>query len=92
LLGHMAVIEGHPPQPGFADRLRLATGLAPEAFRTIARHEQLDTSHARELEEVIDSLPLRPEHEIIMGISALHTIERATVVFDQLHDRFGTGG
>ena len=84
LLGHMAVIEGHPPQPGFADRLRRATGLPHDAFRTIARHEQLDTSHARELVEIIDALPLRPEHETMMGVSALHTIESAIVVFDEL--------
>ncbi len=88
LLGHMAVIEGHPPQPGFADRLRRATGLPADAFRTIARHEQLDTGHARELDETIDSLPLRPEHETIMGISALHTIESAVAVFDELSARF----
>ncbi len=77
LLGHMAVIEGHPPQPGFAGRLRRATDLPADAFRTIARHEQLDTSHARELVEVIDSLPLCAEHETMMGIErAAHDRER----------------
>ena len=89
LLGHMAVIEGHPPKPGFAERLQRATGLPEDAFRTLSRHEELDTGHARELDEVIDSLPLRPEHETMLGISALHTIESAITVFDELHASLG---
>jgi len=84
LLGHMAVTEGRPPQPGFAERLRDATGLPADAFRTVARHEQLDAGHQDELYELIDSLPLRPEHETMMGISALHTVGAAVDVFDAI--------
>jgi len=84
LLGHMAVMEGRPPQPGFAARLRDATGYPEDAFRTVARHEQLDAGHQDELYELIDSLPLGTEHETMMGISALHTVSAAVDIFDAL--------
>ena len=74
LLGHMAVIEGNPPQVGFADRLQALTGYPPDAFRAISRHERLDIRHRRELYEAIDALDLSAEHEAVMGLSALHTV------------------
>jgi len=84
LLGHMAVIEGYPPQVGFSERLRELTGYPAEAFRAIRRHERLDIRHRRELYEAIDRLPLRPEHETLIGISAFHTVRAAIDVFDEI--------
>jgi len=84
LLGHMAVIEGYPPQVGFSERLRELTGYPREAFRAIRRHERLDIRHRAELYEAIDSLPLRPEHETLIGISAFHTVRAAIDVFDEI--------
>jgi hypothetical protein len=84
VLGHMAVIEGYPPQPGFARRLSAATGYPIEAFRALARHERLDIKHRRELLATIDALPLRPEHEAAMGVSALHTVQAAIAVMDDI--------
>jgi Iron-containing redox enzyme len=85
LLGHMAVVEGNPPQVGFSERLRELTGYPPEAFRAIRRHERLDIRHREELYEAIDSLPLRPEHETMIGISALHTVQAAIAVFEEIY-------
>jgi len=85
LLGHMAFVEGYPPQPGFAERLRELTGHPAEAFRAIRRHERLDIRHRAELYEAIDALPLSPEHETLIGISALHTMRGAIDVFEQIH-------
>jgi hypothetical protein len=84
LLGHMAVVEGYPPQPGFARRLRQQTGFPADAFRTLTRHEELDAGHRQELYGLIDSLPLRPDHEAMMGVSALHTVQAATAVFNDI--------
>jgi hypothetical protein len=84
VLGHMAVIEGYPPQPGFAKRLSAATGYPPEAFRALARHERLDIKHRRELLATIDALPLGPEHEAAIGVSALHTVQAAVAVLDEI--------
>jgi hypothetical protein len=85
LLGHMAFVEGYPPEPGFADRLREATGYPQAAFRAIRRHERLDLRHREELFEAIEALPLEREHETLIGLSALHTASGAIEVFEQIH-------
>jgi hypothetical protein len=86
LLGHIAAIEGNHPPVGFADRLRELTGYPRTAFRAIERHETLDIRHKRELFEVIDSLPLEREHETMMGISALHTMQAGIDVLGEIYD------
>jgi Iron-containing redox enzyme len=90
LLGHMAVVEGYSPAPGFADRLQRLTGYPPAAFRAVRRHERLDIHHKRELYEIIDALPLQLEHEALIGISAIHTISAAIGVLDEIHSRAPT--
>lgn len=84
LLGHMAVMEGYSPQPGFADRLQALTGYPSDGFRAVRRHERLDIRHKRELYETIDALPLRAEHESLMGLSGLHTMQAAVDVFGEI--------
>jgi Iron-containing redox enzyme len=84
LLGHLAAIEGYAPRPGFAERLGELTGFPLDAFRTISRHERLDLRHGQELLETIDSLPLRPEDETLLGISGLHTMLAAVEVFEEI--------
>ena len=85
LLGHLAAIENHHPPIGFADRLRSLSGYPSDAFRAIARHELLDIGHKHELREVIDSLPLQPEHEKMIGTSALHTMRGVIEVLASLY-------
>jgi hypothetical protein len=85
LLGHMAVVEGYPPEVGFAARLQRLTGFPEDAFRAVRRHERLDIRHRRELYETIDALALSPEHEALIGISALHTLGAAIAVLDDIH-------
>ena len=84
LLGHMGVVEGYSPPVGFADRLQELTGHPREAFRAIRRHERLDIKHKRELYELIDRLPLTVEHERLMGIAGLHTMQAAVEVFEEI--------
>jgi hypothetical protein len=85
LLGHMAVVEGYPPEVGFADRLQRLSGFPADAFRALRRHERLDIRHRQELFQTIDKLPLRPEHEALLGVSALHTVHAAIGVLDEVH-------
>jgi hypothetical protein len=84
LLGHLAFVEGDPPEPGLSERLRAATGYPPAAFRSIRRRERLDVRHREELYEVIDSLPLEPEHETLLGVSALHSAYGTVEVLDEI--------
>jgi hypothetical protein len=84
LLGHMAVVEGYSPPLGMADRLEELTGYPREAFRAIRRHERLDIKHKRELYELIDRLPLTQEHERLIGVAGLHTIQAAVDVAEEI--------
>jgi hypothetical protein len=85
LLGHMGVVEGYSPPVGLADRLQQLTGHPRDAFRAIRRHERLDIKHKRELYELIDRLPLTPDHEALMGLAGLHTMQAAVDVFEEIH-------
>lgn len=86
LLGHIGALETYHPKAGFAKRLQGLTGLPRSAFRAIARHEILDLRHKAELYELIDGLELSAEHETMLGISALHTIDSAILVLRELFE------
>lgn len=75
LLGHIAVLEGHPPPAGLAPSLARRTGLPYDAFRTLTKHASLDGAHREELWRAIDALPLTAAAEELIGLSALTTIQ-----------------
>jgi len=71
LLGYFAFMEGYPPAPSLIAELLSRTGFPPEAFRTMAKHGELDGNHRSELDEAIDRLPLSHEQEVLLGLSVL---------------------
>jgi hypothetical protein len=91
LVGHIAVLEGNPPGPGLADDLAARTGLRPEAFRTIARHAQLDVQHRDDVYRLVDRLPLDAAQADLLGTSALHTLRGLIEVTDAVLDRVRRG-
>jgi hypothetical protein len=75
LVGYIFVIEGYPPTPDEVQQYILATGIQADAFSTLRRHAELDAAHARDLDGLIDSLPLT-NHDIgVIGISAFATVK-----------------
>ena len=72
LLGFLELEAYHPHRPT-VERLIAKTGLPREGFRQLLLHAKLDAAHARELHRVLDSLPLQPHHEELIGLSALHS-------------------
>jgi hypothetical protein len=73
VLGFLELEAYHSELP-VVERLIEKTGLPREGFRQLLLHAKLDAIHARELRQVLDSLPLQPRHEKLVGLSALHTI------------------
>jgi hypothetical protein len=67
-------LEALHPRRAEVERLIEVTGLPREGFRQLLLHTRLDVVHARELARVVDSLPLEPSHERLIGLSALQTI------------------
>lgn len=56
------------------ERLIEKTGLPREGFGQLLLHARLDTVHAKELHRVLDSLPLEPHQEQLIGLSAVHAM------------------
>jgi hypothetical protein len=74
LLGYIAVLEGYPPSEELLQELQSRSGLPEAAFRTCRKHGQLDPEHTRELDTLLDSLPLTQAHTALVGMSSTHTL------------------
>lgn len=92
LLGHVAVLEGYPPPPDLAPLLSRRTGLPLDAFRTLVTHAVLDGTHREELWRAIDGLPLTPEAESLIGLSALNTAYGLAQLVDAVQLRANAAG
>lgn len=67
-------LEAHQADRGTIEQLIEKTGLPRGAFRQLLLHARLDVVHARDLHRVLDSLPLEPWHEQLIGLSCLRTM------------------
>ena len=74
LLGYLAVAEGYPAAPSLIEEMVARTGHPRDAFRMLAEHAELDPHHRDELDQLIDSLPLTPELETTLGLSAMSSV------------------
>jgi Iron-containing redox enzyme len=67
-------LEVYPPHSPTVERLIERTGLPREGFRNLLLHSEVDIRHGKELQQVLDSLPLQPWHEQLVGLTALQTM------------------
>jgi hypothetical protein len=74
LLGFLELESFHPDGPT-VELLIEKTSLPREGFRQLIIHSKLDVVHARDLHRFLDTLPLEPWHEQLIGLSALQTIK-----------------
>jgi hypothetical protein len=74
-------LEAHNADRATVEHLIAKTGLPREGFGQLLLHSRLDLVHAKELHEVMDSLPLSAEQEELIGLSALHTMALVTEAF-----------
>jgi Iron-containing redox enzyme len=84
ILGYLSLMEGSPPSNWLIDHLIEKSGFPREFFRTYALHGELDAHHLEELDEAIDALPLRPEHEVLLGLSAISSAELLTRIVEEV--------
>jgi hypothetical protein len=73
ILGLLELEAFHPHAPTL-ELLIERTGLPRDGFRQLLLHAELDVEHAEELHRVLDSLPLEPEHEELIALSAFQTM------------------
>jgi hypothetical protein len=74
-------LEAYHPQRPALERFIERTGLPRDGFRQLLLHAKLDAVHARELDRVLDSLPLDDHHERLIGLSALQSVALLTEVW-----------
>jgi heme oxygenase-like protein len=82
ILGYLE-LEAYHPRPATIERLIEKTGYPREGFRQLVLHAKLDAVHAKDLHRVLDSLPLEPQHEQLIGLSALHSM---SILIDAMLD------
>jgi len=73
VLGFLELEAFHTELPA-VELLISRTGLPREGFTQLLLHAKLDAVHARQLHEVLDSLPLEAWHDQLVGLSALTTV------------------
>jgi hypothetical protein len=73
VLGFLELEAFHTEMPT-VELLIERTGLPRAGFRQLLLHAKLDRVHADELHRVIDSLPLEPRHEQLIGLCAVLAI------------------
>jgi hypothetical protein len=73
VLGFLELEAFHTELPT-VELLISRTGLPRAGFAQLLLHAKLDAVHARQLHEVLDSLPLEPWQEELVGLSALTTV------------------
>lgn len=86
VLGYLAAMEGFPPSPALVDRFVAGSGYPPEAFHTLAYHGRVDLHHRHDLDRLLDSLPLTPAQEGLIGLSAISTMELLARSVDDVLD------
>jgi hypothetical protein len=86
LLGYIGLLEGYPPTIDTIDELMMSTGYSAKAFRTLRKHAELDPGHGEELDAVLDTLPLTKEHMVVMGLSAMYSVDMLRCAYDEILD------
>jgi hypothetical protein len=86
-LGYVAVMEGYPPTPELIETLIERTRFPREAFTTFVEHSELDPGHRDHLDRTLDALPLDPQDEAALGVSAIATATMAARSLEAIVDQ-----
>ena len=91
VLGYIRLLEGSPPSPAHVDRLQIASGLPESVFRTYRMHGEVDDGHTRQLDALIDALPLTDRHADLLLQSATHTATALATCLNDLQNGLAPG-
>jgi len=75
LLGFAKVVEMDPPTVEQIDAIVARTDLPRGAFQYHLGHVHQEREHNELLDRVLDTLPLSPAHEALIGVSAARTVD-----------------
>ena len=86
LLGYIVVLEGYPARSEDIEEMIERSGLPSAAFRTWNKHADLDPHHNRDLDDLLDSLPLTSDDVSCICVSGMTTVRFAVAAFDELFE------
>ena len=84
LAGFIAAMEGSPPPAEFFLEVAARNNLSAKCFSSFLYHAKIDPQHRRDLDAVLDSLPLTPAQIELIGISSLRTIRMMTGILEDI--------
>jgi hypothetical protein len=84
LAGFIATMEGNPPPAEFFEEVAARNNLPLKCFSSFLYHAKIDPQHTRDLDDVLDDLPLTPAHLELIGISSLRTIRMMTAIMEDI--------
>jgi hypothetical protein len=84
VFGYLIVLEGKPPVAAQLEAIRLRSGLPATAFRCLHAHAENDPHHIADLNHTLDSMPLTASQEQCIALSAFHTIDAVSSIFEEL--------
>ncbi|WP_263365233.1 iron-containing redox enzyme family protein [Edaphobacter bradus] len=84
VFGYLIVLEGYPPLSSQLEEIRVRTGLPETAFRCLHAHADNDPHHIADLNRTLDSMPLTPQQQKFIALSAFHTIDAVASIFDEM--------
>src|SRR4029450_5001136 len=82
LAGYLAAMEGDPPTAEFIEAVARRNSLPLECFSNFVYHARIDPQHRRDLDAVLDALPLTGDHLALIGLSSLRTIGMMTGIME----------
>lgn len=82
LAGFIATMEGDPPTTEFIEEIARRNDLPLNCFTSFLYHAKIDPQHRRDLDAVLDSLPLTQDHLALIGLSSLRTIRMMTGIME----------
>lgn len=92
VLSYFFVIERHPPSVELLDWLVAHHGIRRDALTTFYRHAVIDREHGRELERLIEGLPLTVGHLDRFVASAVVVTDALARIADRVVEREGDPG
>ena len=81
------VLELYYAERSVVEQLIARSGFPRAAFGQLLEHATLDAMHAAQLEQLLDSLPLTPAQEQLVGLSALTTLRLVAEALVETLDR-----
>ena len=82
-LAYFYVIERSPPTEKLLDWMVHSAGVPRDSLRTFYRHATIDIAHGRELEELIDILPLTAAHQRLLALSARTVVRHLARIMER---------